>query len=104
MAFAGLHVACVYQALPPTAAQAFQVAGELMWSQTMSSAATTTNAAPPERSGVGRPLFEVSAAVDSWIAWGSAPDAVNGARKLIRGGTTEDIQARPGDRLAWSPA
>lgn len=76
------------------------------WSQTMDSAGTTTNGA----AGTQTSVFQVDAGVDAYFAVGASPNASNttgtgqGARYLVRAGTTREVFCQPGDKLAWTPA
>jgi hypothetical protein len=103
MAFAGLHVVCASVGARADASLIINAA----WSQTMTSAGTTAQAALPGVSNV----FEIAAAADSWVAIGSAPDATqtistgsSSARILVRAGETRNIFCNPGDKLAWIAA
>lgn len=59
---------------------------------------------PPAGAGSAAPAFEVSATVDTFVAVGAAPDAVNGPRMLVRAGTDRPMFCKAGDKLAWAAA
>lgn len=88
------------------------------WSQAMATAGTTSvaggakiPAAPAQTFDALALGFEIQAAADSWVAWGSAPVASttggstsNTACILVRAGETRNVYCSPGDQLAWIAA
>lgn len=105
MPLSGAHIACGYVNAFGGAA----LLGKVIWSQTMSGAGTTTQAAPNQTDAAIGPggfnlAFEVRASSDVYVAVGAAPDATNGPRAFVPANETRNFFCRPGDRLAWALA
>ena len=75
-------------------AVAFGLLGRPIWSETLASPATITNAAPPISDGAGGFLCCCS----------PAPNASTGTRIFIPAATRVEFYAQPGDKLAWIAA
>lgn len=107
MALAGVHVTCAYAGSRGFANSNLPIIGKAAWAETLTSAGTTTNAAPAPTEQSGQPLFQVTAAADAFVSIGAAPDA-NGntkTRYFIKGGQPPvEIAAAAGDKLAWVAA
>lgn len=82
----------------------FAVEGELVWSQTMTVAGTTSLVAPPFNSIQGDPLICIDSVADIFVAIGPNPDANVDPRMLVRAGVPRQRYVKSGDRLAWVPA
>ena len=102
MPLSGVHVLCTSVRVLNGAS----LTAESYWSETLTSPATTTKQAPQDSL-----LFEVSAGVDAYVAWGAFPDAsqlvgstYQSARKFISAGTKETFYCRQGDKVAWTAA
>lgn len=93
MALTGVHIACT----GVNVVNGASLVGNVIWSQTMASAGTTTQAAPSQN-GMA---FEISPANDIYIAKGATPDATGTNRLLVRSGETRNILAFPGEYIAW---
>lgn len=119
MALSGIHVACSYcggsayddtnWARPladswPPKSPAVPLMRAPIWSETLASAATTTNAAPAENPAQAEWLFEIRASVDSYIAIGANPDASGGPRLFVAANDFREVFCSPGDKLAWVAA
>lgn len=106
MALSGLHVVCAF-----AGGQSYQLEPQSLmfqpqWSQTMPTAATTTNSASQTISNYGQPIFRIYSSVDAWVSTGPVPDTsgVTAARFLVPAATTYDVFVKPGDFLAWTTA
>lgn len=106
MAFAGLHVVCAYAGSATAQQKVAPTLGRPIWSETMASAATTTNTAPASdgANGLGDPIFHIRAAADSYAAIGPAPNASTGARVFVPAGEFVTVYAKMDDKLAWIAA
>lgn len=118
MAFTGLHVSCCYIGCTGLAANfassegpsVIAVPRQTIWSETLTSAGTTTQSAPGFDPRYGEAVFFISASDDSFVATGNPPVASglsgtgSSGRKLVRGGTETPVVANPGDRVAWVAA
>ena len=98
MALTGLHVWCGYAGSPQG------LLGKGVWSQTMASAGTTTQAAPSATTPQGPPMFQVRASADAFVAIGAAPNATTGTRVFVPAGERVEFYAEAGDKLDWIPA
>lgn len=114
MAFSGLSVTCGMIG----SKGGTSLLANPSWSQAMATAGTTSvsgGAKIPASSNTAFDSaalgFEIQAAADSWVAWGSAPVASatggttsNTACILVRAGETRNVFCNPGDQLAWIAA
>jgi hypothetical protein len=106
MALSGTHIACGYSGPVHDKNHNVALLSECMWSQTMASAGTTTNASPIESSVAGAPIFSIISTVDIYFAIGTAPDATNGPRRFLQANTPIDVFGKRagGEFLAWVAA
>lgn len=106
MALTGIHVACGYPGISGNPSNAQPIVGEVVWSQTFTGAGTTTERAPLNDDGRGKPIFQIHAAVDGFVALGnSSPNASASPRHFIPGNLVPvEFYADYGDYLAWTPA
>lgn len=107
MAFtAGLHVACAFAGSKGFAKSEIDVIRPPIWAQTFTAAGTTTDVAPSFNDQAGFPLFQVSAAVDAFIAFGPDPTATGATAKrfFIKAGETREYAVNAKDKLAWVAA
>ena len=104
MALTGLHVACGYAGSQSQRWASMALIGKTIWSETLTTAGTTTNVAPAASDIAGDPIFEVNSAADAFVSIGKTPDAVNGTRQFVCGGQDYSFYAQPGDKLAWAAA
>lgn len=104
MALSGLHVSAGYAGPASQRYSGAKILGRQMWSQTLASAGTTTNAAPPTRDAEGEPIFQIASSVDAFVSIGPNPDATNGTRIFVRANTDWTVYAQPGDKLTWIAA
>lgn len=107
MALTGLHVACGYLGglaggFSP-APQSANILRGLAWSETLSTAGTTTKSVPVAGSN-GDACLEISVSADAFVAIGPVPDAAAGPRILVRATETRRFIAAPGDKVAWQAA
>ena len=109
MALSGVHVACGYVGGYAAISQQIPLLSAIAWSQTMTAAGTTSQAAPSQMAG-SDPSFEIRASADVYVAVGAVPDASqatgsgNAARIFVPAGVTRNIFCKPGDKLAWIAA
>ena len=102
MALSGLHVAHCYGGSFGAKDNEIPLVGQLVWSQTMASAATTTQAArEPAPTDAGQAIFRVISSADAWVSIGSNPDATSGARYYVQALTEYDFAVMASDKLAW---
>lgn len=104
MALSGIHVTCGYAGPLTRRDAAVGILGKRVWSETLSSASTTTNAAPANHDAAGEPMFQVYASTDAFIALGKSPNASTGARVFVPAATRVGVYAEQGDKLAWVAA
>lgn len=104
MAFSGLHVVCAYAGSMSKRDKSQPIMGDIRWSESPSSGAPTTNAAPNPSDSMGDPMFRIYAAADSWVAVGANPDETTNPRFLVPAATEYDVFVEPGDKLAWVAA
>jgi hypothetical protein len=83
--------------------------GNVVWSENLAVAGTTTKSAPAAYGADASPkpafpCFEIAASVECYVSVGKVPDAVNGPRVLVRPGETRNLFCQPGDKLAWATA
>src|ERR1700712_3575115 len=103
MALSGAHIACGYVGSTDGA----QFLDSVAWSETMTSAGTTTNVVPNNpayRSGPLSPIFEIRTAADVFVAIGAAPNATSGPRIFVPANETRNLICHPGDKVAWVAA
>jgi hypothetical protein len=103
MAFSGLHVVAAY-AGSYRRDTTMAILGRPVWSETLATAGTTTNAAPANSDSAGEPMFQVYAVADAFIAIGRSPNATTGARIFVPAASYVEVYAEQGDRLAWVAA
>lgn len=109
MALAGLHVACGYVGGYASISAQIPLLGDVVWSETLASAGTTTRTAPSQLNGAD-PSFELRSSADVYVAIGPAPDASkasgadDAARILLPANVTRNIFCKPGDKVAWVAA
>ncbi|MBO3760028.1 hypothetical protein [Ciceribacter sp. L1K22] len=106
MAFTGLHVTAGY--VGPLynrgRTQNATLLSNIVNSQTLTEAGTTTLTAPGHHDSMGAPVFRIQAAADSWVSIGVSPNASSGVRTLCRAGQDYDLFVEPGDKVAWVAA
>lgn len=73
-------------------------------SETVTAAGTSTKSVPDGYNASGQPIARVTAAVASFVAFGATPNATTGARVYIGAGETRDYVVKSGDRVAWIAA
>lgn len=101
MAFAGTHIACLYVGGVDVNSARLPVVGRVVWSESMASAGTTTQAAPAHRDN-SDPSFEITPAADIFVSIGPTPDASQSPRLLLRAADgPRNVFCRPLDRVAW---
>ena len=108
MAFSGVHVAFGYAGVRgvlttvgPSASSIFRIVS----SENVTAAGKSTAVAPTDANTFfGEPVARVTAAADSFVAFGAAPDASTGARDFIPAGETRDYVVKAGDKMAWVAA
>lgn len=106
MALSGMHIACCYVGGPSYAkgeSSPIPLVRAPVWSETQSSAGTTTNIAPAHTT-LGSAVFEVRASADSYIAIGANPNATSGPRLFVPAGEFRQVFCVSGDKLAWIAA
>lgn len=107
MAFAGIHVEFGYgggRGVIVNDGKSAQSLFRLVSSENKTTAGTTTASAPVVDSFSGEPIARVYALADSWIAFGSAPNASVEPRAFIPAGETRDYVVKYGDKVAWIAA
>ncbi|RWX72568.1 hypothetical protein [Mesorhizobium sp. M2A.F.Ca.ET.039.01.1.1] len=104
MALSGLHVACGFAGSIALRSTGFPILGKPSWSQTMPTAATTTQAAPKGDEARGDPIMSVISSVDAFVAVGPSPDATNGPRYFVAANERLEFYVSAGDKLAWVAA
>ena len=110
MALSGTHIVCAYIGGQGAQSYPMPLLAPPVWSRTMPAAGVTPEVAPQQVAGHDI-SFEIRASADIYVACGPNPDAgqtvgtgKNTARILVPAGTTRNIFAYPGDRVAWTPA
>lgn len=103
-----VHVACSFVGASGQGSRIQDLTRSPVWSETLSAAGVTTQAAPASSSSYGDPCFEISAGVDVYVAIGPTPDASqavgstgNSARLVVRSGETRNVFCKQGDKLAY---
>lgn len=107
MAFAGVHVAFGYagsRGVKTIGEVSTQALFRIVSSETVTAAGTSTAVAPVASSSLGEPIARVTAAADSFVAFGAAPNASTGVRDIIPAGETRDYVVNVGDKMAWVAA
>ncbi|MBY3175634.1 hypothetical protein HFO27_13435 [Rhizobium leguminosarum] len=106
MAFSGLHVVCAFPGSAAPQIRAASLLGRPIWSETLATAGTTTNASPgvDPTNGLGDTVFHVLAAADAFVAVGPTPNASTGPRVLAPAGEFVTIYVAKDDKLAWIAA
>ena len=75
----------------------------LAWSETLSAPGTTAAAAAAITYSYASNIFTIVAiAIQAWIAIGAAPNAGANPRRYLLAGEKIQVEAQPGDRVAWA--
>ena len=79
-----------------------EIANSLAWSETVTTAGTTSNEVPRTRPGTSW-VLTLTAEVDMWVAIGAIPNATAGnSRRRLKAGTMRSFSASGGMRVAWA--
>ncbi len=103
MAFTGVHVVCAFAGIDGYETSIPSIIKNAAWSEAPATGVTTTNAAP-QTGGDGQAVFRVTAAADSYVSIGPAPDSSVSPRHLLLAGQPYDFGVKPGDKLQWVAA
>lgn len=102
MAITQVHIACLFIGGSDPGGAPVDLPARVAWSQTMPAAGVTDLGAAYTEGRYGQPAFEIATAQqDIFVSIGTAPDAVNGPRVVVRANTTRELFAKVGDKLAW---
>lgn len=105
MAFSGMHIVFGYAGSNTNRNTGAELLTPVA-SENLTSAGTTTKAAPPASGALGQPMVQLRAAADSWASIGPNPNAANDTvvRVLVPAGQPVEVYCNPGDRVAWASA
>jgi hypothetical protein len=103
MALLGVHIVCGFTGVHGGAHGQVALLGRTVWSQTMLSAGTTTQASPYESNIEGEPVFSLYSSGDIYYAIGTNPDATSGTRRFLAANTPADVfgDRAGGEKVAW---
>jgi len=105
MALSGIVVECGLAGGRGLTADLPVVLGQSLWTENKTTAGTTTNAAPTDRVDDKSIVFSITAAADSWISIGTAPNAsTDPTRRFLPAGLTRDFAVEPGHKVNWAAA
>lgn len=105
-----MHVVCGYYGSP--AVGSLPPLEKILWSETIASGGTSSNAAPAATAGQARPILRVYSSVAAYVvpvATGGDATQTNGntpatARQYVPANTFIDIYVQPGHKLTWAAA
>lgn len=108
MAFAGISVEFGYAGARGVKTgvdgRSAQSLFRLVSSENVTTAGTTTATAPSVTEFGGEPIARIYALSDSWVAFGTTPNASANPRAFIPAGETRDYVVKAGEKVAWVAA
>jgi len=75
-----------------------EITGTLAFTETVTSAGTSTNAVPSDGKNY---VLTLTAEVDMFFSIGASPNASTNPRRRLKAGCTRSFAAQPNDKVAW---
>lgn len=104
MALSGIHIVAGYAGSIVSRDKSQPILGRIIWTETLITPGTTTNAAPLPSDAEGQPIFRLRCSIDAYVSIGKAPDATSSPRFFLPANTDYDVFPDSGLKLAWVPA
>ena len=75
-----------------------EIGAALVWSETVATTGTTTEAVPDD--GLAY-VLTLTPTVDMWVSIAPVPDSTDDPRRRLLAGVARSFVAQPGDKVAW---